>query len=249
MSKQFFPLLGLLGLFACGDKDDNINLQQRMAKSDSASAKATQVFFAQPQQIDSSGIIMYPLILEKESSEDVSFSKGYSRRISYWNVIFYNTSKNTRQLLVKDKKIVIHSVDIESESYNSSYSSLQKDGIETAGKNIFYSAITKDFNGNALLDDDDPTYLFVSDREGNGFRQLSPDDYHVFSWNVVRGTNKVILQAARDLNGDKKLTDDDAVEHLIVDLSSGGLAVPSFGPAYMDSLKAAFTTTWQANNP
>jgi hypothetical protein len=118
-------------------------------------------------------------------------------------------------------------------------------GIDVYKNTIFYEVVAKDFNQNNLLDTEDPTYLYVSDRMGNNFRRISPDDYNISSWEVVKGTSKVLLQAQKDVNGDKKFDQNDPVIPLIVDLSTGKLATETFRQDYIDSLKVILTNTWK----
>ena len=94
---------------------------------------------------------------------------------------------------------------------------------------------------------DDPTYLYVSDKKGNNFKQLTPDNYNITSWDVVKGTSKIILQAQKDSNGDKKLDGNDEVIPLIVDVNTGKLATETFNQNYIDSLKQVLTNTWKIN--
>ena len=107
--------------------------------------------------------------------------------------------------------------------------------------------VSNDFNQNKILDSEDPTYLYVSDKQGNNFRQLSPDNYNIISWDVVYGTSKVILQAQKDNNGDKKFDQKDQVIPLIVDIATGKVAKETFNQPYIDSLSNVLTNTWKAN--
>ena len=106
--------------------------------------------------------------------------------------------------------------------------------------------VSKDFNQNNFLDDTDPTFLYVSDKQGNNFRLLSPDNYNIVSWEVVKGTSKIILQGQKDVNGDKKFDQNDPVIPLIVDITTKQLASEIFNQNYIDSLKSILTKTWQA---
>jgi hypothetical protein len=66
---------------------------------------------------------------------------------------------------------------------------------------------------------------------------LSPDNYNVTSWDVVKGTSKIILQAQKDNNGDKKFNQNDEVIPLIVDVNTEKVATETFNQPYIDSLK------------
>lgn len=241
MIKYLIFISLILSSLSCSNKNDDISIQKEMRNA--ATDKAISVLIAAPQVLDSSHTIIYPLILEKTRSEG-GFSSSYSsEKLSYWNLIFFDTEDNTQHLLVNDKKIVIHAI---KGSYNySSSDNFWADGINIYKNYIFYDVITKDYNQNNLLDDTDPTYLYISDKQGNDFRPVSPDNYNTLSWEVVKGTSKVILQGQKDMNGDKKFDQQDPIIALIVDVSSRQLAHETFNQNYMDSLKAILTKTWQ----
>ena len=63
----------------------------------------------------------------------------------------------------------------------------------------------------------------------------------------MKGTSKIILQAQKDSNGDKKLDGNDEVIPLIVDVNTGKLATETFNQNYIDSLKQVLTNTWKIN--
>jgi hypothetical protein len=199
-----------------------------------------EIFFAQPKTIDSSHIIIYPLILERVSSSG-SLSSGYSERTNYWNLIFYNTETGFKNLLTNDKKILITSI----EEGNSFSSEFNTELFNIINNSIFYNVVTSDFNQNKQLDQEDLTYLFISDKQGKNFRQISPADYNIQSWEVIKGTNKVIMQAQRDDNNDKKFNENDRSTPFIVDLSSSGSAIQTFSNSYIDTLKSTLIHNWK----
>ena len=243
MFKHLIFISLVLSFFACSSKNNDINIQKGI-RTDTSNT-ASSVLLAAPQVIDSSHIVIYPLVLEKTTSEGGFLSSYTSEKLSYWNLIFYNTDNNTQHLLVNDKKIVIHAIK-RSDSYSSSSDNFWVGGVNIFKNNIFYDVVSKDFNQNNFLDDADPTYLYVSDKEGNYFRSLSPENYNIISWEVVKGTSKIILQGQKDVNGDKKFDQNDPVIPLIVDITTKQLASEIFNQNYIDSLKSILTKTWQA---
>lgn len=242
MLKPSLVLCILCLSFSCTDKSHDINLQRGIDKD--TAANTSLVIFADPLMVDSSHIIMYPLILPKSVYES-SFSSGSGERTSYWNVVFYNTETGLQQLLTTDKKIVIYSISINGNS-SSAYSDDWGNKINVYKNNIFYNVVSKDYNGNGYLDDNDPEYIFTSDKYGNNFRQLSPDGYNVRSWDAVKGTTKIILEAQRDENNDKKFNDGDKMIPMVVDITSGKLAHETFNKVYIDSLKSILIKSWKA---
>jgi hypothetical protein len=98
---------------------------------------------------------------------------------------------------------------------------------------------------NNQLDQDDPSYLFVSDREGNNFRQISPEDYQISSWYEVKGTSKIIMQGQKDTNGDKKFDANDPTTPLVIDLALTKPVAETFSGPYIDTLKQKLVTIWK----
>lgn len=231
-------------LTACSDNTRDVNLEDKLKKDTTANAQ--QIIFAEPQTIDSSNIVIYPLILEKESYGSSYGSSSGGQRTSYWNLIFYNTETENQKLLTTDKKILIYSINFGSSS-SSSYSSadLWTNGINVFKENIIYTAVSKDYNANKQLDQNDPTYLFVSNRDGTNFRQVSPDNYNITSWNVIKGTTKIVIQGQKDNNGNKAFDENDAIIPLVVDIYSQKQAVETFMPTFIDSLKEKLVTIWK----
>ena len=189
MLKLLSIILTVLILTSCNDTKQEVNLQQDL-KNDTTT-KAIQILFAEPQIIDSSHIIIYPLLFEKISYE--SYGSGGGEKTSYWNLIFYNTETAQQHLLTSDKKILIYSINLSSSTSSSSSGDIWTNGINIFKSYIIYTAVSKDYNSNNQLDQDDPNYLYVSDKEGNNFRKISPEDYNITSWNVVKGTSKIIM--------------------------------------------------------
>src|SRR5580698_10126947 len=98
MFKTLLSLLAFCALFSCFNNSQDRNLQKAIKKDSLASVSS--IVFDEPQVIDSSHIIIYPLILEKTSYG--GFSSGGGARTSYWNLLFYNTETGQQQLLTSD---------------------------------------------------------------------------------------------------------------------------------------------------
>jgi hypothetical protein len=241
MTKQLYIFLSVIILTACSNKRQDVNLQEKLRKDTTANSQ--QIIFAEPETIDSSHIVIYPLVLEKETYGS-SFSSGSIRQSSiYWNLIFYNTETKNQYLLTTDKKILITSINLGSSSYSSK--DVCEDGINVYKNNIIYIVVANDYNSNKQLDENDPQYLFVSNRDGTNFRQISPDNYNIYSWKVVKGTTKIIMQGQKDDNGDKAFNENDATIPLVVDLNTEKPAVETFRQNFIDSLKLKLVTLWK----
>lgn len=240
MLRLLLIFLSVFTLIACSDRSHDVNLQEKLEKDPTANSQ--QIIFAEPQTIDSSHIVIYPLIFQKESYGGSYGSSGGGQRTSYWNLLFYNTETQNQNLLTTDRKILIYSINFGS---TSSSDNLWRNGISVYKDNIIYTAVAKDYNVNKQLDENDPTYLFVSNRDGTKFRQISPDNYNINAWEVIMGTTKIIMQGQKDDNGDKVFNDNDASIPLVVDVNSEKSAVEAFKQNFIDSLKQRLVIIWK----
>ena len=94
------------------------------------------------------------------------------------------------------------------------------------------------------MDKDDPNYLFISDKTGRNFKQISPDNANVVNWQFIKETNKILMQIKGDTNGDKKFTDRDEAIPFVYDLETGGSSKEIFNDDYKTKLKKLFQEQW-----
>ena len=206
-----------------------------------ASTRNTNLLnFQAPELIDSSQFIIYPLIKEKSTEENYGSSSS-GRAATYWNLIFYNPSTKEFHLLDTSKMIL--------SSYNNGGTSSTYDKASGkmgfADKFIFYSVITTDFNKDNTLDEDDPKYLYISDKSGYNFKQISPDNLNVTGWYAIKGTSKVVIQTVKDSNNDKKFDQDDEQVPFVYDLAKGGKAEQVFSKDFKERTQKLYEKLWQ----
>lgn len=206
--------------------------------------------FSEPAFIDSSHYLLYPLLLAMEEEESSGFkSRSYNSTNLYWNIAFYNAQTGESHLLSDNRKLVIYTFQSLEEAQRAGAQVTvmppgQEQGHRQAQALLYYSVVTDDFNRDGELTSADPSYLFVSDKAGRNFRQISPAQLHVNSWEVIQGTGKILLHASRDTNQDKQFTDEDEVVPLLYDLTTNAPAAPVFGPPMMAKMKTRFAKHW-----
>jgi hypothetical protein len=175
---------------------------------------------------------------EEEEEYGSSSLVSKSRGTKYWNLIFYDSATKQSHLL-DNAKMVITFYDREDD-----VSSGKINGAGIADRFIFYKVITADLNKDGNLDDDDPKYLYTSDRSGNNFKQITPEGMDITGWHVINGTSKVLIDAIMDTNHDKKFDADDEVIPLVYDLNKGGIAEQVFSEEFKISIKKLFKNKW-----
>ncbi len=211
--------LVILGLWACNEKP-KVDLVNQKTKSnietEALKYNTINLKYNNPTVLDSSEWIMYPLTLEElEETEKGFSSSSYGRDFGYWNVAFYNTQTKQARLLSNRLKMLINTISPHIDA--ASQAGQRKEINEPI---IFYSITTKDFNHDGKLNHEDPAYLFISDYTGLALKQVSPDNFELIDWQMVDGKNKVLIEARKDSNKDKKFDGDDETVSFIYDIGT-----------------------------
>ena len=241
------PILSVatIFIFSCGQKSDK---SIPPASADSAAVDSIAIINDPKNnlniqtnsfsEIDSSGIIMFPLSMG-ESSRDSERSSYYKEipNSSYWNIIFYN-SKTSAYYLLSDRKMLISNFHIK-------YSTDDYMDISYTRKHILYKITTDDHNKDKKLTPEDPEYLFVSDKEGKNFRQISPVNYHLRSWLVIKSTNKILMAVTKDSDNNKKFEDKDEVTTFQIDIDKDSKPTEIFSSEFKNNLKILFDKDWK----
>jgi len=188
-------------------------------------------------EIDTSGILMFPLSMGESKRYGGSLSYKEMPNYTHWNIIFFN-SKTDEYHLLSDKKMLIRSYDLKYHD-NGEMRSLQ------SYRHIFYRIVTHDINKDKLLTESDPDYLFVSDKEGGNFRQLSPDLYTLINWEFIQSSNKVIMFVRKDSDGNNKFDEDDEITTFEIDIDKELPAKQVFSAEFKTQLKALYDRDWK----
>ena len=244
MLKFSAVIITTLLLYSCGQKKQQ---GQQPTLSDSTAVDTVAILNDQKNnlniqtnsfsEIDSSGIIMFPLSMGETSRDGGSFSYKEIPYSSYWNIIFYN-SHNSQYHLLSDRKMLISSFDIK-------YSSGDNVDIAFSNRNIFYKVTVDDYNEDKKLTSDDPEYLFVSDKEGNNFRQISPTGYSLKSWQFIKSTNKIIMTVTKDSDKNRKFGEKDEVTTFQIDIDKETQPTEIFSTEFKNKLKVLFDRDWK----
>ncbi len=251
--RQLTMIIALtLGLFSCKDNAikpfDNKPLTeaQQITK-----LEKLKLDFNQPVLIDSSVYVMYPLALNNNDEEDNGYSgsSSYSRPTTYWNIVFYNTANGEYHLLDDKRKMVIYSYDprnsnVGSSSSSSDFNEYLENSYNQVDKLLYYSVKTLDYNRDGKLNSEDPNYLFVSDKAGKNFKQVSPDNLNVTSRRTIKGTNKILIQVTKDKNNDKKFNEKDITIPMVYDLNKNDISKDIFKDDYIVKLKKLLNEQW-----
>ena len=257
--QQLLPLVFLAAFLGACRSDTNNPVATAALTPAQQQAKIEQLKldYHEPVLIDSSVYVMYPLRLgytEDEDTDSSMGSKSYSRSNTYWNIVFYNTETGESHLLSTDKRMIIYAYSEEKSGDETTtisaaeYAKYAKSGVRQLGKRLYYSVRTTDFNQDGVIDDNDPTYLFTSDKAGLNFSQISPANYNVAGSQAVKGADKLLIQGSPDTNGDKIFNGQDISTPLIYSLRSDGPAKAVFSAPFNAAAKQLLHSQW-ANKP
>ena len=188
-------------------------------------------------EIDSSGILMFPLSMGESDRDGGSLSYKSMPSNGFWNIIFLNSKTNEYHLL-SDKKMLI-------KNYDFKYSSNENVDIAQTSRHIFYSITSEDYNKDKKLTEEDPKYLFVSDKDGNNFRQISPSNYDLQNWQFIKSANKVLLTVKKDSDKNNKFDEKDEVTTFEVEIDKGTEPKEVFSTDFKNKLKILYDRDWK----
>jgi hypothetical protein len=208
-----------LSLWACNEspKDDlTAQTTEPNIENESSKYETINLLVNNPIVLDSSDWVIYPLTLKEIEETEMGFeSSSYSRQHAYWNISFYNSQTKETRLLSESLKMLINSI---SPKNNVIIQSGQREKRNEGY--LYYSIIIKDLNQDGKLNSDDPKYLFISELSGQGFRQVSPDNFDLLHWQIILESNKILIQARKDGNNDKEFDGDDETVSFVYDIDN-----------------------------
>ncbi|WP_333597306.1 hypothetical protein [Chryseobacterium flavum] len=188
-------------------------------------------------EIDSSGILMFPLQMGENPRENGKYSYKEMPDNGYWNMIFLNSNTNEYHLLTENKILIM--------DYDYKYGGEEGINVSKKTDHIFYNVRSLDFNKDKLLDEKDPVYLFVSNRFGENFRQISPENCSVDSWKYIQSSNKVIMTVTKDSNKNQLFDEKDEVLTFEIIPNQSETPKEIFQPEIKNKLKKLYDRDWK----
>lgn len=186
-------------------------------------------------EIDTTSILLFPLSIPESRENDKSSTYKKIEDGSYWNIIFLNSRTNEYQLLT-DKKVLIKNYIVPTEN------NALKNTTPTC---LFFTIIAEDYNKDKKLTNEDPAYLFVTDKFGKNLKQISPGGYHLLNWHYVKSSNKVIMTVQKDSNANGKFENGEEISHFEIDIDKDAGAKEVFSNELKDKLKSWYDRDWK----
>ena len=186
----------------------------------SASAqKKEEINFSDPFQIDSSDYFLIPKLIDNDEQEVYGKGKGSLPWGDYSDIHFYNARTNETRKLFNGQLALIATFYPRKSYYY--YYQPEKETEPPANilpQHIVYLVRTDNFNGDHALDTEDPLYLYISSKTGEGLRQITPKGFNVLSWTLSKDKKMILVKGQHDKNGNKKFGDGDDNVYYRVDL-------------------------------
>ena len=139
--------------------------------------------------------------------------------------------------MLSEKKLLIRSFDLQ-------YTNGNDVAITPTNRHIFYVITSDDLNNDQDLTDKDPKYLFVSDKQGDNLRQVSPAGYDLQNWQLVKSAHKVFGTARKDSDKNNLFNEKDELITFEVDMDKGTAAREVFSTAFKNNLKLLYEKDW-----
>ena len=232
--KLFIPIFLILSFLISCKNTQSRNSEIQTTENDPTENLNVQI--EDFSEIDTTGIFMFPLRMGETKSRSESYGYKDMPYNNYWNIIFYNSKSKEYHLLSKQKMLISNYVTGFENDYERKYN--------WSNKYIFYTIRIQDFNKDSLLTQKDPEYLFVSDKEGNNLRQVSPSNYDLNRWEMTQ-SEIIILSATKDSNPNRIFDKEDEISIFQVDLKSNEPPKEIFSFEFKNELKKLYGRDWK----
>ena len=180
--------------------------------------KKDEVNFSDPFQIDSSEYFLIPRLVDNDDQPVYGKGVGYLPWGDYSNISFYNsTTKQTKKLFSEQLALIQSFSKRPYYYYDKPRETEQPANI--LPKHIVYLVRTENFNGDKALDSDDPLYLYISTKTGEGLKQITPKGFSVISWTLSKDKKMILVKGINDKNGNKKFGNGDDQLYYRIDLN------------------------------
>ncbi|MBI5857163.1 MAG: hypothetical protein HZB42_05900 [Sphingobacteriales bacterium] len=179
--------------------------------------KKSEINYSDPFQVDSSEYFLIPELIDDDNKADYGKGTGYLLWGNYANIFFYNAKTNQAKKLFNQLAIITSFA-----SGRSYYDTKTSQYIPTniLPDHIIYLARTHNFNGDKALDSDDPVYLYLSSKNGENIRQITPSGFHVLTWTVSKDKKMILVKLMNDKTGNRKFGNGDNQLYYRIDLDA-----------------------------
>jgi hypothetical protein len=186
-------ILLILALALCFMQNDSFG--QRSNKSDR--------YFGNPVFTDSLSTIFFPTQYDEQmlSANKIALFGEY-----YANLIVYNYKTDSYRKLFENDTYIESFTQVNHYDPGAQRNARPKN---ITNKWIFLLVKIKDYNGSNRIDENDPSVLFVTNKQGEGLKALTEESENVVSFDIFEAQGFCLIKIQRDSNKDKTFKHED----------------------------------------
>ncbi len=249
MKSAIFSLFLSSCLFlSCGnEQQNNQNQVPNLAPNDSTTAKYdanVHLFINYPTDIWQTDYLAFRIFHSNNqdsrdwfSYSESSYKEAQSVGASCWNLVFYNAKTKDYYQLDSTQKMLIYDY------------VLNDTARGKVVRNIARYDVQFDDNKDGKFTNADAKRLFVSDRLGKFFHQVSPDGVSVLRYEYAKKENFILIYGQKDANKDSffDVKDPETVYRLDMNQSAEKTTVaqPLFSKEFEKILQKRIETDWK----
>lgn len=192
--------------------------------------------------------ILFPLQVKDAKDKEESsrlYSKENDNGAMYWNIIFHNYKTGQNNLLEPTKKILIGGYDFKDYYSRDAYAAGKVETFHQTSY-IMYTVYSEDYNADKKLGTNDPAYVFISNPDGTGFKQISPSGISIIQKDFPKNKQLLLLKGIVDSNKDKKFNEEDEQVYYQIDMADSSFkAIEVFNQTFKIKLKNLFDKNWK----
>jgi uncharacterized protein YihD (DUF1040 family) len=171
------------------------------------------------------------------SSDEAVYKEATSVGATCWNLVFYNTKSEEYYLLDSTRKMLIYEYDLNDTAKGKVI------------RNIARYDVQFDDNKDSKFTNADAKRLFVSDRLGRFFHQISPEGVSVLRYKFAPKENFILLYGKRDANQDGVFDEKDPESVYRLDMNQTAektsIAHRVFSKEFEEKLQKRVETDWK----
>ena len=179
--------------------------------------KKEEVNFSDPIQVDSSEYFIIPQLIDNDERGEFGKGKGYFPWGAYRDVYFYDSKSNLTKKVFGNQLALVSAFNNPRRGYYYGKDE-QEEPNNILPHQVVYLARTENFNGDNALDSDDPVYFYLTNKTGEGLKQITPAGFSVISWTISKDKKMILVKLKNDKNRNKKFGEGDDDLYYRIDL-------------------------------
>jgi hypothetical protein len=192
--KKYLTLIAIIVLFTNGYGQSEVKLHK---------------YFLSPVIIDSSSVVLIPIHYKPH----VAWKQNLLWDNHCSNILIFDTKTDSVKKLFKEDTFISR--------YNLvNYPRWQINNSLYSSRWLFFFVKTSDYNKNGKLDPEDPYIIYVSDRNGDGLKPITPLDECALSIDISDEQGFAIIQMQRDSDHNNEFSYYDECYFVRLDLNT-----------------------------